>query len=169
MRTCSSCKETLDDSSFHARNQPNCRPSRVSRCKSCSKSIRKGYAELRSASRKGMRLNNIQVEKWIVQDSRGLDRKKGMKNDLTEKFVAETIARGCSYCGEVNLRMTLDRIDNELGHIQRNVVPACIRCNYMRGNMPHVAWLILCPAVRKARECGAFGKWLGRAKMVRIA
>lgn len=55
--------------------------------------------------------------------------------------------------------MTLDRKDNALGHTPGNVVPACTRCNYVRRDMPEKAWLMLAPAMRVAREAGAFGDW----------
>jgi hypothetical protein len=56
--------------------------------------------------------------------------------------------------------MTLDRIDNTIGHVKTNVKPACIRCNLLRRNMPYAAWLMLVPAVKKARKFGLFDGWL---------
>lgn len=60
--------------------------------------------------------------------------------------------------------MTLDRIDNERGHVRDNVHPACYRCNVLRGNMPYHAWTIIAPAVRKAQEAGLFRNWEWRSK-----
>jgi len=57
--------------------------------------------------------------------------------------------------------MTLDRVDNTCGHIQSNVVSACVRCNYMRRDMPYAAWLKLLPMIKQAREEGLFGTWTG--------
>lgn len=109
-------------------------------------------------------MSKIDVPRWILEDSRGTDRKHGRKNDLTKKHIEEQIAKGCSYCGEKELRMTLDRIDNNEGHTQNNTTPACIRCNYIRRNMPYEAWLCLKPGLRKARKQGLFGDWVGRAR-----
>ena len=109
------------------------------------------------------------VPSTICTDSRKADRKKGLINDMTVDFVRGLIGDGCSYCGESELRMTLDRIDNAVGHVTTNVVPACIRCNYMRRDMPHSAWLVLCPSVREARESGAFGNWTGSWQKTREA
>jgi len=100
----------------------------------------------------------------IWEDSRRADRKKKRNNNLTKDFIAEYIAKGCSYCGEKTIRMTLDRIDNERGHTMDNVVPACIRCNYIRGNMPYEAWLCFKAALRRARREGLFGDWTGRCR-----
>jgi len=100
----------------------------------------------------------------IWKDTRAADLKRNRQNDLTKDFIAEQIAKGCSYCGEKDLRMTLDRIDNTLGHLQTNVVPACIRCNYVRKNMPYKAWLVVAQAMKQAREHGLFGNWTGRAR-----
>jgi hypothetical protein len=101
----------------------------------------------------------------IFHDARGSDRKRGLISDLTRDAIEKLIARSCTYCGETALRMTLDRIDNAIGHLTSNIVPACIRCNYLRGNMPYQAWLVLVPGVRQAREMGFFGGWTGRARI----
>lgn len=53
-------------------------------------------------------------------------------------------------------------LNNDRGHVKSNVIASCIRCNYARGNMPHAAWLFLVDGMRKARESGAFGNWIGR-------
>lgn len=99
----------------------------------------------------------------IYRDSRRSDREAGLgDNDLDPIFVEEAIRSGCSYCGEVSLRMTLDRIDNDRSHTKTNVNPSCIRCNLLRGSMPYVAWLHLVPAVREARELGLFDEWRSR-------
>jgi hypothetical protein len=60
--------------------------------------------------------------------------------------------------------MTLDRKDNDRGHTQDNVVPACIRCNYIRRHTPYEAWLCMVPGVRRARKEGFFGDWTGRTR-----
>jgi len=98
----------------------------------------------------------------ILYDSKKSDRKLQRSNDLDREFIQDSIANGCSYCGETELRMTLDRIDNEQGHLKSNVVPACIRCNLTRGNMPYQAWLVVSKGMQVARETGLFGGWVGR-------
>lgn len=96
---------------------------------------------------------------FIWEDSRAQDRKVGRQNTLTREFIRETISHGCEYCGETELQMTLDRKDNSIGHIPENVVPACVRCNHARRDMPYEAWLCLVPGLREARRRGLFGKW----------
>jgi len=96
----------------------------------------------------------------VLQDTRNSDRKKGrVGNDLDRAFVKVALARSCTYCGTTTLQMTLDRIDNALAHTKANTMPACIRCNYMRGSMPYEAWLHIVPAVREAVTLGLFGEW----------
>jgi hypothetical protein len=96
----------------------------------------------------------------ILKDCRSSDRKRNRgPNDLDLEFIKITIANGCQYCGDVDIRITLDRIDNELPHNKSNVVPCCIRCNYLRGSMPYIAWMYIVPSVKKARELGLFGVW----------
>jgi len=96
----------------------------------------------------------------ILQDCRKSDQRCGREGfDLDRDFVREMISAGCRYCGDTTIRMTLDRIDNTKAHTRTNVVPACIRCNYIRGSMPYDAWLHLVPSIREARIMGLFGDW----------
>ena len=69
---------------------------------------------------------------FIYTESRRNDFKKGRSNDLTKEFIRNLIGNPCQYCGEDKTRITLDRIDNLIGHMQANVVPCCMRCNYIR-------------------------------------
>lgn len=75
--------------------------------------------------------------------------------------MALTINRDCFYCGETLLRMSLDRVDNSKGHTMDNVIPACVRCNYIRKDMPYDAWIVVAVGMRQAREQGLFGGWGG--------
>ena len=85
---------------------------------------------------------------FIVEDCLKSDRKRKMGNDLTVEFV-EGILSSCSYCGETEkIQLSIDRIDNKRGHLQDNVVPACVRCNIVRRDMPYEAWLMLAPAMK---------------------
>ncbi len=109
------------------------------------------------------RRNSSERDRWILQDSRSTDKKRGLKNDLDREFIKITIATGCSYCGETEIRIGLDRIDNAKGHTKNNVRAACMRCNYLRRDMPFAAWLSVTPAIRAAREAGLFGNWGSKA------
>jgi hypothetical protein len=109
--------------------------------------------------RRYKRRNNVALS--IYQDARKADRKKQRTNDLTLELVKRLIASPCSYCGDNELRKTLDRVDNSLGHVESNVVVACERCNYVRRDMPYDAWLVVANGMRAAREAGMFGHWNG--------
>lgn len=115
-----------------------------------------GYREMSRAKRKA-----TPVARLIIKDCLASDRKNGRAADVDVAFVESLIADGCSYCGETNVRMTIDRIDNTLGHTRANVVAACARCNYARRDMPHEAWVVVAVGMRKARELGLFGTWVG--------
>ena len=110
------------------------------------------------------RKSGSERDKYIYRDSRGADRKAGRVNNLTREFIRAEIEKGCEYCGETSLRMTLDRIDNTRGHTMDNVVPACSRCNYLRKDMPYEAWLLVACGMREARERGLFKGWTGRTR-----
>lgn len=172
-KECARCHETKDIGDYyHYAGRPR------SYCKRChgdnTNESRRGigvrtYSESsRQTTRERLRRQRLdpdQLFRVVYMDSRSSDRKKGRNNDLTMDFVRECVSQACFYCGDTQTRMTLDRIDNALGHTCANVNPACIRCNYMRGSMPYPAWLRLVPLVRKAREEGLFGAWTGRARL----
>ena len=132
-------------------------------CKSCDeKKPRKRHnGKGVGAAERSRQWRRNNVASAIVTDSRKSDRKKGRKNDLSVGRVEEVIAGGCSYCGEQEIRMTLDRKDNARGHELDNVVAACVRCNYLRRDMPYEAWMAVVPAIRAAKERGLFGSWTG--------
>lgn len=98
----------------------------------------------------------------IFEDCRDSDRKKGRPNDLDKPFIESLISQPCSYCGETELRMTLDRVCNFGGHTKDNVVPACYRCNHTRRDMPYEAWLYLIEGMKAARQNGVFGDWASK-------
>jgi len=160
-KTCWKCHQDLpvDDFSWttaqHKYRKRTCKKCRMS--DSLRTRQRRYYhnnRESQLAYKRVLRQQNVPYA--IHTDSRRSDRKNGRDNDLTKEFIAAEITKGCSYCGETEIRMTLDRIDNDKGHLQDNVVPACIRCNYTRKNMPYEAWLIVAKGMRKARKAGLF-------------
>lgn len=111
--------------------------------------------------RKQDRKLGLNRARFILHDAKRSDNKKKLDNDLNHEFIVNQIADGCRYCGETSITMTLDRIDNSIGHIKSNVIAACMRCNYLRRDVPIAAWMIIAPAVRQARVAGAFGEWNG--------
>lgn len=81
------------------------------------------------------------------------------ENDLTLEFVLEAYENPCFYCGSSKLAMTLDRMDNNKGHMQSNVRPSCRRCNFIRKNMPYEAWEKLIPGLHEVEREGLFSEW----------
>lgn len=175
-KTCRKCGDTKPIDDFYPTYQKG-KHYRRARCKDCDNELRKArtrteptqeqkqeWSRRQAQRRKRRRKDPEHYAKFIYWDTRKSDKKHGRENDFTKEYIAEQIAKGCSYCGEKDLRMTLDRIDNEKGHTMDNTVPACIRCNYVRGNMPYEAWVLIARAMKRARKQGAFGDWTGRAR-----
>lgn len=147
---CIHCKQDLDAELFELLPSGN----RRTVCIQCRKKRNRARPEVKSRWRQ----NNPCIA--IYMDCKNKDRKSGFVGfDLDKEFIEGLISQGCIYCGETKLRMTLDRIDNSIGHLKCNVLPCCFRCNYIRGSMPFEAWQIIVPAVRQARESGLFGDW----------
>lgn len=124
----------------------------------CNKCLYPEQVSSRKRSRTKRRLEC--PARFICQDSKASDRKKGREgNNLDRDFVENLISQGCSYCGNRELRMTLDRIDNSKAHTKDNVIPACLRCNYIRNDMPYEAWMRMVPVVKQLTEEGLFEDW----------
>lgn len=63
--------------------------------------------------------------------------KKNKPFTIDEKQYKELLDCGCYYCGTQNLEMygiSLDRIDNNKGYTEENVVACCGKCNRLRGD-----------------------------------
>ena len=112
-----------------------------------------------SERRRRRRRNPARRANIVLEDSKRSDRRHGRDNDLELEFVARTLDAACVYCSATDLKMTLDRIDNSIGHLQGNCVAACIRCNYVRRDMPYETWLVVAVGMKQAREAGLFGTW----------
>lgn len=166
MKTCISCHIELNEQNTYLRSNGSLRD----RCKTCYNkrvSVRKKTPQGKQKAveqRKRFRQNPKNLPSIILKDSKNSDKKKGRENDLTKEFIEKTIVNGCKYCRETNIRITLDRIDNNLGHTQNNLNASCIRCNLVRGDMPYEAWLCLIDGMTEAREKGLFGLWIGKLK-----
>lgn len=63
---------------------------------------------------------------------RRYDKARNFICDLTIEDVIRAKSSLCIYC--TRQATGFERIDNSLGHTQKNCVPACLRCNWMRGS-----------------------------------
>lgn len=167
---CTKCSNLFSSEDFTFRRR-NGKITPKSWCKGCAREhSRKGRKEGRhkqsaEATRRSIerakldRLSGRKLGRFILEDTRRSDKKKGLANDLDRDFIDNIVAQPCAYCGANDARMTLDRIDNEVGHVKSNVTPSCYRCNLIRGSMPYEAWLNIVPAIRQTHELGLFGDW----------
>lgn len=117
--------------------------------------------ERRKIVAKVNRLNPQYRAKMLLKDCKGSDQKKKRTCDLTIEFVENMLKQKCQYCETDEIMLTLDRIDNTLGHLQTNVMTACVRCNDIRKDMPFAAWMCLVPGIRDAVQQGLFESWVG--------
>lgn len=100
------------------------------------------------------RTNNPTLERrarFIIDNAKQYDKKRGFKTNLRREFVLNLIQFGCWYCDKEadQCKMTLDRIDNSIGHVEDNVNPSCERCNNMRNSMVYEAWMRLVPTIKE--------------------
>lgn len=163
-KVCSLCNQEKPTSQFYrniqkgkmywSRRCKTCRPDRQRR----SPIARQKQRDQERASRK----NPAKRANFIFTACKNFDKRHGFICDLDIEFIQQRIAAGCSYCFDTIGQMTLDRMDNSLGHLKLNVSACCFRCNNIRKNMPYAAWLVLVPAVRQAHQQGLFQNWMLR-------
>ena len=168
---CKKCNEPLTEDDFYA-NRTQGKSYRKTTCKKCDIKARKtrrsqwrAHTEqqkerIREGGRKYKRDPKNRA-RLVVAASKRSDAQSGRENRMEIEWVKERLNAACSYCGETEMKMTLDRIDSAIGHIPENILPACMRCNYMKRDMPFAAWKVLIPSIRKAREKGLFADWDG--------
>jgi hypothetical protein len=98
--------------------------------------------------------------RFILADSKKNDKKNNRDNNLTVDFIVNKLSYGkCKYCDDTDSKLTLDRIDNSLGHLIDNVEVSCNFCNTIRGNMPYDAWIHIVPSIKSAKNLGLFDFW----------
>lgn len=176
-KVCSKCSVEKPLSDYYSRSS-NGRKYPESRCKKCS--IARTMERLKDPEYKARHVEYTKTAKdrfharekldrksgdadriapHMHKDIKNSDRKKGREFDLTVDFIAESLKKPCSYCGEENVKMSLDRIDNSLGHLRENVLPSCLTCNITRNDMPFDAWLVVATGMKSAREQGLLKGW----------
>jgi hypothetical protein len=72
--------------------------------------------------------------------------------------VKTLVSQPCCYCESAE-KMSIDRKDSSIGHIVENCVPCCLRCNFIKRDIPYEAWLVIVPAIKEAVKLGLFGNW----------
>lgn len=164
-KICSCCKEAKELTEFPTRVVSGrtylrvyCRRCNWQKCKSRRDPEKQRQSANRNAKRK--RADPVLRARYVLRDIKTSDRKRGMgETDLTVDLVRALIQENCRYCLTREYRMGLDRLDNEQAHTAGNVVPCCSRCNYIRRDMPFVAWERFLPVLREAVDSGLFGDW----------
>ena len=166
MKRCSKCKARKKEKGFYAR-RASCKKCDLKASKQRTKDGRpprvrsEKEKEILRERGKERRKDPAYRASFIHIDARASDRRSGRKYNLNVAFIETILAGGCSYCDEKEIMITLDSVNNDIGHLKDNVVAACVRCNYMRRDMPYNAWLVVAQSVRKARALGLFGEWTG--------
>lgn len=97
------------------------------------------------------RVKNFRDPKYKIQKYKYIDRKRGMGSDLSIKFMENSLSSICTYCGFPSTG--LDRLNNSLGHTEKNCIPCCKECNLARGNhFSHEEMIILGKTIHQIKS-----------------
>jgi len=82
-------------------------------------------------------------------------RRNARDRNIEFKITKETIEKywddDCDYCGEQG-RRGLDRINNQRGYFEDNMIPCCKTCNWMKMDMTTTEFYDKCRAIINTRE-----------------
>ena len=86
---------------------------------------------------------HIRTKRWKVKNPRKVQfeylkyncKRAGRAFTLSYEKFLEIVGLPCYYCGTVE-RISIDRVDNNLGYVEGNMVPCCKTCNWMKSDMP---------------------------------
>ncbi len=79
-------------------------------------------------------------------------KEKGLEFSISIEDFEDWLLTSCTYCGFEGV-VGLDRIDNDKGYTQHNVVPCCSLCNKTRSNnFTREEFRIIGLAIKKIRE-----------------
>jgi len=144
-RVCVKCKiEKPLTSEFYSKDK-NRFAGFMYKCKSCEKLRRDlrvhRYIDMTPEQKAANRKNNRKYTSHgkgravaMINAYRKVDKNVGRTCDLDTDFMLNNIFnKPCSYCGSTD-QIGCDRVDNRIGHIRTNVIPACKVCNMVRGN-----------------------------------
>ncbi len=87
------------------------------------------------------------------------DKVKNFSNSITLIEYRELIKEGCFYCGVFG-DIGLDRIDNSLGHNKSNCKPCCEKCNFILGDIPYEAKLLMIPSLTEIKQNNLLNNWI---------
>jgi hypothetical protein len=72
-------------------------------------------------------------------------KKRNKKFNITRDEFCEYVGKKCFYCGEISVG--IDRVDNSLGYVKGNMVPACETCNHMKWNLTKDQFIQKCKQI----------------------
>lgn len=128
LKECAECGEMFD-TSFRNTNSKYCGDK-------CRKEIRKRDSKINREKRK-LRLkygSKDYIATEVFKKYRERSPKRGLIFELTVDFFKSKINEDCYYCGNEYKGIGFDRLDNNIGYVESNVVPCCTICNLMKRN-----------------------------------
>lgn len=119
------------------------------RCRKCySKKAKEWYSK--NAQRQ---LDLARTPKQRFLYGQKLAKRRNLEWQIEESIFNNLINKPCHYCNEIPVNRTgvgLDRLDNNKGYSEDNVVPCCGRCNTGRSdNFSPAEWRVMIEAYLK--------------------
>jgi len=163
MRKCVDCKVSKPANSDNFYKDKNRPLGLMYRCKLCDKKRTSSQDRSNRWSKMSISQKSNKQKKGLIYGRtkkgraiglwfayKDVDLKKGRGFDISIEFIENSLNFDCVYCGFKSTG--LDRIDNNIGHISENCVPACKECNVARNdNFTHDEMYLIGKVIRQIK------------------
>lgn len=164
---CTYCQAEVDKNHWYWMKDNRYKANGKWRCRQAKRDAGKRYREKRKQDTTRLEANRS-YQRQYHQDNKHIarfksyvsaDKRAGRANNLTREFAFRIMNQPCHYC-HIQSAGGLDRFDSNKGHLQTNCVPCCEKCNYILGDMPPQAKLLLQPGLAAIRNQGLLDDWV---------
>jgi bacterioferritin-associated ferredoxin len=108
------------------------------------------YRERRNLAARQYRVGNRVLK---LQQIKCACRRASRPFQIPDELALKLFDMPCFYCGEAPATASkcqlngIDRVDNDVGYVEANVVPCCPTCNYMKKGLPVNRFVAQCKAI----------------------
>ena len=143
MKICKECKREYDGFMISHSSKycsEDCRKKVRSRINKHTRNLRKGRIESGD-------IDFIAREVYLKYKQKSPSR--NLEFSLTLEFFKKHVNANCHYCAEPIKKVGFDRLDNSIGYTEKNSVPCCQNCNFMKRNMSFESFINKCILISK--------------------
>jgi hypothetical protein len=167
---CNRCKETVDEGHWRWEKDSRYKNGGKWRCRIYIRAANKKYREKIKSDPIRLQKSRDYHNQWFKDHSevvryksiKSTDKAAGRTDTMSLDDYRNIIKDRCTYCEVTNCdcNISLDRLDNNLGHTIVNCVPCCEICNFILCDLPQEAKKLIGIGLLAARRSGELNNWV---------